>query len=89
MDIDTAIGAYQELSIDEQLQKEWEWGLSEVAYSYDSSTKKSRYVPLQRPAWMNPIIPKQLPVVKMRKSHLPVGNVIDVQEEAKKRKENE
>lgn len=85
LDVDTAIGAYQEISIDEQLQKEWEWGLSEVTYSYDKSTKKSKHTPLQRPAWMNPIIPKQLPVVRMKKSHLPVGNVIDVQEETKRR----
>lgn len=84
LDIDTAIGAYQEIAIDEQLQKEWEWGLSEVTYSYDKSTKKSKHTPLQRPAWMNPIISKQLPVVRMKKSHIPVGNVIDVQEEARK-----
>lgn len=83
LDIDTAIGAYQEIAIDEQLQKEWEWGLSEVTYSYDKNTKKSKHTPLQRPTWMHPIIPKQLPVVRMKKSHLPVGNVIDVQEEFK------
>lgn len=78
LDIDTAIGAYQELSIDEQLQKEWEWGLSEVTYSYDKSTKKSKHTPLQRPAWMNPIIPKQLPVIKIKRSHMPVGNIVDL-----------
>lgn len=79
LEIDTAIGAYQEIAIEEQLQKEWEWGLSEVTYSYEKSTGKSKHTPLQRPAWMNPIIPKQLPIVKMKKSHMPVGNIIDVQ----------
>lgn len=79
LDIDTAIGAYQEIEIDKQLAHEWEWGLSEIAYPYEAATKKSKYKPLPRPFWMSPIIPKQLPVVKMRRDHLPVGNVIDLQ----------
>lgn len=88
LDIDTAIGAYQEMSIDDQLEKEWEWGLSEMAYPFNKSTKKSEYKPLQRPSWMMPMVPKQLPVVKIKKSLLPVGNIIDVQaEEEAKQKE--
>jgi len=88
LDIDTAIGIYQEISIDDQLEKEWEWGLSEIAYPYNKSTKKSEYKPLQRPSWMMPMVPKQLPVVKIKKSLLPVGNIIDVQaEEEAKQKE--
>jgi len=88
LDIDEAIGAYQEIAIDEQMAKEWTWGLSEVAYTYDKSTKKSRFIPLQRPSWMAPIVPKQLPVVKMKKSFLPVGNVVDVQAEEIAKREN-
>lgn len=86
LDIDTAIGIYQEISIDEQLQKEWEWGLSEIAYPYNKNTKKSEYKPLERPTWMLPIMPKQLPVVKMKKSFLPQGNVIDLQEQEKQKR---
>ena len=88
MDIDDALGAYQEIAISEQLEKEWEWGLSEVAYSYDKGTKSSKFVPLQRPEWMAPIVPKELPVVKMKKSFLPVGNIIDVQAEKSERRKN-
>ena len=88
LDIDTAIGAYQEISIDEQLGKEWEWGLSEIAYPYNKSTKKSEYKPLQRPNWMLPMVPKQLPVIRMKKSFLPQGNVIDLQAEEEKKRED-
>lgn len=83
LDLDTALGLYQEISIDEQLEKEWEWGLSEIAYSYNSSTKKSEYRPLDRPTWMKPLIPKQLPVVRIMKQHLPIGNVVDLSEPKK------
>lgn len=85
LDIDDALGLYQELQLDDQLQKEWEWGLSEIAYPYEEFSKKQVYKPLQRPSWMMPMIPKQLPVVKMLKAHIPMGNVIDVQEVEKER----
>lgn len=87
LDIDEAMGLYQELSIDDQLGKEWEWGLSEIAYPYDPSTKKSKYKSLQRPPWMLPIVPKQLPVVRMKKSFLPMGNIIDLQGQESERLE--
>lgn len=78
LDIDDALGLYQEIQLNEQLQREWEWGLSEIAYPYDKSTKTSKYMPLTRPSWMMPLIPKQLPVVKMKKSHVPMGNIVDL-----------
>lgn len=78
LDIDDALGLYQEIQLDDQLQREWEWGLSEIAYSYDKSTKTSKYKPLTRPSWMMPMIPKQLPVIRMKQSHIPVGNIIDL-----------
>lgn len=81
MDIDTAIGAYQEVVIDDQLQKEWEWGLSEIAYPYNQTTKNSEFKKLDRPDWMMPIIPKEPQVIKMKKSFLPQGNIIDLQGE--------
>lgn len=84
LDIDTAIGAYQEIEITNQLEKEWEWGMSEIAYPYNKNTKKSEYHPLQRPEWMRPVIPKQLPVVKIRQEFVPQGNVIDLSALSKK-----
>lgn len=79
LDIDDAIGLYQEISINDQLNKEWEWGLSEMAYPYDKNTKKSRFQPLGRPSWMTAnLVPATLPVVKMLKAHMPMGNIVDV-----------
>lgn len=83
-DIDTALGLYQEILLEEQLDKEWTYSLSEIAFPYNSSTKKSEYKPLDRPEWMLPISPKQLPVIKMRKEMMPVGNIIDMTEKPKK-----
>jgi len=77
-DIDTAIGCYQEILIDDQFRKEWDWGLSEIAYPYNASTKTSNFKPLDRPEWMRPIAPKHLPIIKMRKDMMPVGNVVDL-----------
>lgn len=85
MDIDDAIGLYQELAINDQLEKEFYYGLSEVAYPYNSGTKKSEYKPMPRPNWMLPIVPKQLPIIRMKKDHLPLGNVIDLQAQESER----
>lgn len=76
LDIDTAIGLYQEILIDEQLQKEWQWGLSEIAYSYDKASNQSKFNPLERPYWMLPIAPTRLPIIRMRVDMLPVGNIV-------------
>jgi hypothetical protein len=80
LDLDTALGLYQEISLNEQLGKEWQWGLTEIAYKYEKSTKQSVFQPLPRPDWMKPLIPKQLPIVKMLKDHIPVGNIINLSE---------
>jgi hypothetical protein len=85
LDIDDAIGLYQEIEIADQMQKEWEWGLGEIAYPYNSSTKKSEFKPLERPDWMLPITPKPVKM-KIPKGMIPVGVIIDLQgDEAKKR----
>lgn len=78
MEVDTAIGLYQEITIDDQMSKEWEYGLSEVSYQYNSSTKKSEFKPLPRPDWMRPIIPKELPIIRIRRDMLPVGVIVDL-----------
>ena len=80
-----AIGLVMEILADEQYDREFLHALSEVAYEYNKSTKKSSYKPLQRPAWM--IFAdrdKKRIMTKLRKEWLPVGNVIfpdDVDEE--------
>lgn len=87
LDIDEAIGLYQEILLEEQLEKEWQWGLSEIAYPYKESTKKQEFSPLTRPEWMLPMAPTELPIIKMRRDMLPVGNIIDLDAEERKRKE--
>jgi len=79
LDIDMAIGLYQEITIDGQLDREWWWGLSEVAYPYDTVSKTQRFKPLDRPNWMLPVVapPKK---VKVRQDMLPVGQVINLAE---------
>jgi hypothetical protein len=69
------IAKIQEIIVDDQLDREFIYGLSEVAYHYDKNSKTSKFVPLPRPHWMRPRIQ---PVKKMiiPKSMMPVGNVI-------------
>lgn len=75
MDVSDAMHIVQEIMIDDQLSKEWEWLLSERAVKYNENTKKSEPNPLPRPAWMNPVpqIPK---TIKIRKDFLPVGAIV-------------
>lgn len=69
-----ALALLQEILVDEQLKKEWEWGLSELAYPYDPSSKKSKFHPLPRPSWMSEdIILSQPKNMKIPKFMMPVG----------------
>ena len=77
LDIDTAIGLYQEIEINDQLEKEFTYSLSELAHPYNEKTKKSHYKPLERPDWMLPIAPKPK-TVHIRRDLLPMGNVINL-----------
>lgn len=72
--IEEALAKVQEILTDEQLDREFIWASSEVAYPYDSRTQKSKFVPLTRPYWMRPIpiLPKK---TKILKSLMPVGAV--------------
>lgn len=76
LDIDTAIGLLQEILIEEQLNHEWEYSLTEMAYPYDEKSKKSHFRELPRPDWMKKITPPPKKVM-IRKDMLPVGNVIN------------
>jgi len=77
LDIDDAVSLLQEILVGEQLDKEWQWDISEIAYPYNTTTKKSEYKPLPRPAWMEErkvFLPATK--VKFRKSSLPIGRII-------------
>jgi len=62
--------------VDDQLEKEWEWSLSELAYSYNSSTKKSEFKELPRPDWMDGKEIEEIKLIKIPKSMMPVGQVV-------------
>lgn len=70
-----AIAFIQEIMVDEQLEREFLYSLSEVAYSYDKATKKSKYLPMARPLFM---VMRNEPVKRtlLHRSSLPVGNVV-------------
>ncbi len=75
LDVDDALSLIQEILVSEQLNKEWEWALSEKSSGYDEATKKSKFIEMPRPDWMKPV-PKPPKVTKIPKFMLPVGNVI-------------
>jgi len=75
LDIDDAIGLLQEILVNDQLEKEWEWGLSEIAYSYNSSTKKSEFRELPRPDWMK-APPEEIKPIRMPKFLMPLGKIV-------------
>lgn len=76
LDVDDAIALAQEIAVDKQLQKEWEWSLSEVPYQ-----TKDGFKSLPRPDWMNK--PKNFEVkkVKMRKDFMPYGIIMKWEED--------
>jgi hypothetical protein len=80
LDIDDASSLLQEIFTEEQLDREFQWMMSEIAYPYNESSKKSEFKPLHRPVWMMEEIRaiKEGKDLKMRirKDHMPVGNII-------------
>ena len=72
LDIDDGIALLEEIMVNDQLNKEWEWSRSELAYSYNQNTKTSKFIPLERPEWMRPI-PKPAKSTRIRESDIPVG----------------
>jgi hypothetical protein len=82
LEIDDGIGLLQEILIDEQMQKEWEWGISEVSHGYNADTKKSEFHELPRPEWMKDITPATPKRFKMLKSMLPAG-IVNYEETSK------
>jgi len=78
LDIDDAISLIQEVLYDEQLQKEWEWTLSEKSVSYDERGE-GKFNPLDRPQWMRERREEKVidvPKVKIRADMIPPGIII-------------
>lgn len=69
LDVDDAFALAQEIAVEEQLDKEWEW-----VTVVGPHISKDSFKPLERPMWMKyakgiPVIPK----VKIRKDYMPSG----------------
>jgi hypothetical protein len=77
LDIDDALALLQEVLVEQQFEKEWQWGLSEIAYPYNAGTKKQEFQKLDRPVWMEGKA-VNLPATRVhfKKSMLPVGKII-------------
>lgn len=69
-----ALAKIQEILVDEQLEREFYYSLSENAYEYDKNTQKSKFVPLPRPAWMRPRVePEKIKKFAIPASMIPFG----------------
>jgi hypothetical protein len=68
----SALATIEEILVDEQLDREFHYGLSEMAYQYDSRSKTSKFNPLPRPHWMRPKI-KEIKKFPIPKAMLPFG----------------
>lgn len=77
LEVNDALALAQEILTEEQLDKEFLYGLSEIAYPYNSSAKKSIFKPMPRPYWMKAEI-KPLKKYKFPRSMLPVGIIQDI-----------
>lgn len=74
--VDDAFSLLQEIFVDKQLQREWEWQRTELAYPYNKETKESKFSPLPRPVWMTTIQNPEAPKVeKILKSMMPMGMI--------------
>ena len=83
LDVDDAFALIQEISLEDQLEKEWQWGLSDVGYEPEKGSNKLRLRPLPRPQWMTQgnynfqkEIEKPKPKVRIRKDFVPPGVVV-------------
>lgn len=74
LQVEDALARIQEILVDEQLEQEFYYSISETAYSYDARSKKSRFVPLPRPSWMRPKVePEKIKKIIIPASMLPFG----------------
>lgn len=75
LEVEDGIALIQEILVSDQLDREWQWQMSEMAFEYVPATKSSRFRPLPRPQWM---IAKHEPPksIKIRKDLIPIGNIV-------------
>lgn len=72
LDHNDVLALLQEIEVDAQFEKEWEWDLSEKSHSYNPTTKQSVYNAYPRPTWMQrEIVPPKK--IRVKKSTLPSG----------------
>jgi len=76
LSVDDALAHIQEILVDEQLTREFQWTMTEIAYPYNASTKKSEFKPLPRPYFMWTKAP-EIKKVKLLKKLQPIGVVQD------------
>jgi hypothetical protein len=76
LQVEEALAKIQEVLTETQLEHEFYYGLSEMAYPYDKNSKKSIFKPMDRPHWMRPTL-QPIPRFKIAKSVMPVGNIVD------------
>jgi hypothetical protein len=77
LDVNEALARVQEILTDEQLEHEFVYGLSEIAYPYNKSTKTQNFKPMPRPYWMKAVTPP-VKTMKFRRDMLPMGIVQDI-----------
>lgn len=72
----------QEILLDDQLNKEFLWTMSERSSYYDDKSKTSKLNPLPRPDWMNKHIDpaKELKITKIPTKMMPMGKGMSVDE---------
>jgi hypothetical protein len=78
LEVNVATYLFQEIRVNEQFEKEWQYSLSELAYQDKDGSGTRRFVPLKRPYWMNEHIDGVIKKVKIRKDMLPSGHIIDL-----------
>lgn len=79
LDPDDALGLLMEIEVSEFDEREFQYKLSEIAYAYDKSSKKSKYIPLQKPRWMQTSKIIEAPKRKIHRSMIPAGVIIKVE----------
>lgn len=73
-----AMAYVQEILLDQQIDREFLWSMSEASSIYDERTKTAKPNPLPRPYWMTTVKadePLPIPKINIPKNFLPVGNV--------------
>jgi hypothetical protein len=72
----------QEILLEDQLTKEFQWTMSERSSYYDDKAKVSKANPLPRPDWMNKHIDpaKELKVTKIPVGMMPMGQGLTVEQ---------